>query len=71
MSRVQPGCQVRYYQPSVDEILDSWAGKRRRGKERGELITTTVASVSVSGGVTYITATDGMMLTESDVREVL
>jgi hypothetical protein len=69
MSMITEGTTVRFYEPSVEEILAAWSGERRTGA--GQVLSATVAKVVIDDtGTRYITTTDGLVLTDADLRGV-
>jgi hypothetical protein len=67
---IKKGTRVLYWQPGVDAILASWSGKRGRPSD-GTLVEATIAGVATDETGTYYTTETGMMLMDSDIREVL
>jgi hypothetical protein len=69
---IKKGTKVVYFQPGLDGILSNWAKEPIRvGDPGGELKTVTVKKVARDGYDTYYYTEEGVMLTDSDIREVL
>ncbi len=69
---IKAGSVVRYYQPGIDGILSSWAGSRTRVVgDSGSLETVTVTKVSNDGTMNYYETDSGVLLTDTDIREVI
>jgi hypothetical protein len=67
------GTRVRYYQPGVNGILASWSGRPSPAASDGEMRTVTVTKVTHDEDTwtTYYDTAEGVMLQDSDIREVL
>ena len=71
-NEIGPGTRVCYYQPGIDEILGSWAKKPIRVVgDVGDLRVATVTKVSRDDERAYYDTEEGVLLTDSDIREVL
>lgn len=73
---IKKGTRVKYFQPGLDEILTRWSGKRTRmgdpgGSLKEAIITKVVRDRTSAGMQTFYYTKEGVMLTDSDIRETL